>query len=55
MPTTTPTIPKRDAKLANAWKSKTVDTLTDDEVLSMPESEYMNDIQLAFFARSWWS
>ena len=49
MPTTTPTIPKRDAKLANAWKSKTVDTLTDDEVLSMPESEYMNDAQMAFF------
>lgn len=49
MPTTTQTTPKRDTKLANAWKSKPADALTDEEVLAMPESEYMNDVQLAFF------
>ena len=49
MPTTTPTAPKRDSKLATAWKTKPVDALTDEEVLAMPESEYMNDAQMAFF------
>jgi len=41
--------PKRSAKLAGNWKSKAAESLTDAEVLSMPESEYMNDKQLAFF------
>jgi DnaK suppressor protein len=40
---------RKDPKLANNWKSKTVDQLTDEEVLSMPDAEYMNDTQLAFF------
>ncbi len=48
MPTTT-SIPKRDPKLANAWKSKPADALTDAEVLSMSDNDYMNDAQLAFF------
>ena len=40
---------KKDPKLANNWKTKPADQLTDDEVKSMPDSEYMNDKQLAFF------
>lgn len=40
---------RKDPKLANNWKSKTPDRLTDEEVLSMPDAEYMNDTQLAFF------
>ena len=40
---------KKDAKLANNWKTKPVDQLTDAEVLAMPDSEYMNDAQMAFF------
>jgi len=41
--------PKKDAKLANNWKTKPVEELTDAEVLAMPDSEYMNDKQMAFF------
>ena len=40
---------KKDPKLANNWKTKTFDTLTDEEVKAMPDAEYMNDKQLAFF------
>ena len=40
---------KKDPKLANNWKTKTADALTDDEVKAMPDSEYMNEKQLAFF------
>jgi DnaK suppressor protein len=40
---------KKDPKLANNWKAKTVDQLTDAEILAMPDSEYMNDTQMAFF------
>lgn len=40
---------RKDPKLANNWKSKPVNQLSDDEILSMPDSEYMNDVQLAFF------
>ena len=42
---------KRDPKLANNWKSKSADELSDEEVLAMPDSEYMNDKQMAFFRR----
>jgi DnaK suppressor protein len=42
---------KKDPKLANNWKTKPGDQLTDEEVKSMPDSEYMNDKQLAFFRR----
>jgi len=41
--------PKKDAKLANNWKTKPVEELSDAEVLAMPDSEYMNDQQMAFF------
>jgi DnaK suppressor protein len=40
---------KKDPKLANNWKTKPVDTLSDAEVIAMPDSEYMNETQLAFF------
>jgi DnaK suppressor protein len=42
---------KKDPKLANNWKSKKVDALTDAEILAMPDDEYMNDTQLAYFRR----
>jgi DnaK suppressor protein len=48
-PTIVPVIPKKDAKLANNWKTKTVDQLTDAEIIAMPDTEYMNDMQMAFF------
>jgi DnaK suppressor protein len=40
---------KKDPKLANNWKTKPADQLTDEEVMAMPDSEYMNEKQLAFF------
>ena len=40
---------KKDPKLANNWKNKPVEQLTDAEVMAMPDSEYMNDVQMAFF------
>lgn len=40
---------KHDPKLANAWKSKPGRELTVDELLAMPDAEYMNDKQLDFF------
>jgi DnaK suppressor protein len=40
---------KKDPKLANNWKAKTAEQLSDAEVIAMPESEYMGDKQLAFF------
>ena len=44
-----PAIVKKDAKLANNWKNKTVTEMTDAELLAMPDSEYMNEMQLAYF------
>ena len=46
---TTTAATKRDPKLANNWKSKPVEELSDAEIIAMPESEYMNDTQLAYF------
>ena len=40
---------KRNPKLANNWKTKAVEALTDDEIIAMPDDVYMNDIQMAFF------
>ena len=40
---------KKDPKLANNWKTKTAEELSDAEVLAMPDSEYMNEKQMAFF------
>ena len=41
--------PAKDAKLANNWKSKAPQALSDAEVLAMPDDEYMNTQQMAFF------
>lgn len=54
MPTTVQAQPaftaaKKDPKLANNWKTKSAAELTDAEVIAMPDSEYMNDKQMAFF------
>ena len=40
---------KVDPKLANAWKHKAGRDLSIEELLAMPESEYMNEKQLEFF------
>ena len=40
---------KSDPRLANAWKNKSGRDLTEDELLAMPDAEYMNDKQLEFF------
>jgi DnaK suppressor protein len=40
---------KIDPKLANAWKTKAGRELTEDELLAMPDSEYMNEKQVEFF------
>jgi len=44
-----PSSVKKDPKLANNWKTKRGDELTDAELMAMPDSEYMNDKQLAAF------
>lgn len=51
MTTTAPTSVRKDPKLSNNWKTKPLEQLTDEDVLAMPESEYMNDVQLAYFKR----
>jgi DnaK suppressor protein len=40
---------KKDPKLANNWKTKTPAELSDAEVIAMPDTEYMNEKQMAFF------
>ena len=40
---------KKDPKLANNWKTKKPDQLTDAEVMAMSDNDYMNDAQMAFF------
>ena len=40
---------KKDPKLVNNWKTKSAEELSDAEVIAMPDSEYMNDKQMAFF------
>jgi DnaK suppressor protein len=42
---------KKDPKLANNWKTKPVEQLTDAEVIAMHDDDYMNETQLAFFRR----
>jgi DnaK suppressor protein len=42
---------KKDPKLTNNWKSKSLEQLTDAELIAMPDSEYMNETQMAFFRR----
>ena len=40
---------KKDPKLANNWKTKSGEQLSDAELLAMPDGEYMNDKQIAAF------
>ncbi len=42
---------KKDPKLANNWKTKPVEQLSDAELVAMPDDEYMNETQMAFFRR----
>ena len=48
-PPVIPAIVKKDSKLANNWKTTPVERLTDAELLAMPDSEYMNEVQMAAF------
>jgi DnaK suppressor protein len=48
VPMIPPTV-KKDSKLANNWKTKQVADLKDTELMAMPDSEYMNEVQLAAF------
>ena len=51
-PVIVPALPssiKKDPKLANNWKTKPVAALTDAELMARPDSEYMNDVQMAAF------
>jgi DnaK suppressor protein len=41
--------PKQNPKLANNWKTKTVEEMTDDELMAMPDAEYMNIKQMMYF------
>ena len=40
---------KKDPALVNNWKTRPVAELSDAEVIAMPDEEYMNETQLAFF------
>jgi len=40
---------KKDAKLANNWKTKKPDQLSDAEIMAMSDKDYMNDAQMAYF------
>lgn len=40
---------KKNPRLANHWKEKPVEQLSDAEVIAMPDDVYMNETQLAFF------
>ena len=44
-----PAAAKKDPKLANNWKTKAPADLSDAELIAMPDSEYMNTVQLAAF------
>jgi DnaK suppressor protein len=38
-----------DPKLVNAWRTKAGRDMSDEEIMAMPDSEYMNEKQLDFF------
>lgn len=42
---------RKDPARADNWKKLPLEQLTDADILAMPEEEYMNDIQLAYFRR----
>jgi DnaK suppressor protein len=50
----TPPVPssiQKDPTRADNWKSLSIEQMTDQDVLAMPDSEYMSDLQLAYFRR----
>ena len=49
IPPMLPSAVKKDAKLVNNWKTTPPEKLTDAEMIAMPDSEYMNDVQMAAF------
>jgi DnaK suppressor protein len=49
LPAVVPMIPVKNPKLANNWKTKSASSISDEEVLAMPDDEYMNALQMAFF------
>ena len=49
LPAVVPMIPVKDPKLANNWKTKTADTVTEAEIMAMSDDDYMNAFQLGFF------
>ena len=51
MSTTAPKTAAQDPQLADHWKTTPLEQLTDADMLAMPESEYMNEVQLAYFRR----
>jgi len=42
---------QKDPKRANNWKKLSVEELADQDIMAMPDAEYMNEVQLAFFRR----
>jgi len=42
---------RKDPKRVNNWQTLPLEALTDADVLAMPDEEYMNDVQLAYFRR----
>lgn len=49
MTPTTAAPAQKDPKRASAWQKKSLEELTDQDILAMPEKEYMNDVQMAYF------
>lgn len=49
VPEPAPAPVQKDERLADNWKRKPVKDLLDAEISAMPDDEYMNDTQLAFF------
>lgn len=50
----TPPVPsaiRKDPKRANNWKTLSVDQLTDEDIMAMPDDEYMGELQMAYFRR----
>jgi DnaK suppressor protein len=41
----------KDPQFANHWKTKPLESLTDADLMAMPDDEYMNSVQLAYFRR----
>jgi len=46
-----PSAIRKDPKRANNWKTVSIGLLTDEDVLAMPDEEYMGELQLAYFRR----